>query len=294
VTFRVVDGGRSFALRVGRPGYQTLAAIRSELAWMDALRASGIRTPPPVHGRDGEVVQQFEFGGRRQVAVAYDWVAGVPLAETESTAPWARLGGIMASIHHHGRMWRQPDWFDRPAWDLEALVGESPRWGNPLPSGAWSDETRRLLARARAVVRDRLTALGTGPDRFGLVHSDLGFENVLIDGSGDAIVIDFDDCGASWYLYEIASVLYPLEGDERFSACRDALVAGYRRSGDLPDALLAELPTFLMARRLATLGWIFSRPDTDHAKRQRPKRLRTSPGAARRFLDWSAGHPVAA
>ncbi len=293
VTFRVDDRHRSFALRLARPGYQTPAAIRSEITWMEALRQAGIATPRTVRGSDGEVVQEVMFEGRSRLVVAFDWVAGVPLRETMATDPWARLGEIMARIHRHGREWTPPTGFERPAWDLEALVGEQPRWGTPCPDGAWPATDRDLLVAARAAVRDRLVALGTGRDRFGLLHADLGFENVLVAADATT-VIDFDDCGPSWYVYELASVLYPLVDDERFQRCADALVAGYRRSGKFADDALAELPTFLMCRRLATLGWTFSRAETAHARRQRQRRIRTSPTAAARFLDWHATHPLEA
>ncbi len=289
-TFRVTDADRSFALRLTRPGYQTAMAIRSEVAWMDALRAGGLSTPAPVAGRDGAVVQQVTFGGRDETVVGFEWVPGVPLPQVEAADPWERLGTLMARIHRHAREWTPPAWFERPAWDLEALVGDTPRWGDPCPPGVWSAASRGLLLVARDVVRRRLAAIGAAPDRFGLIHADLGFENVLVAQDGATTVIDFDDCGPGWYLYELASVLYPLEADERFPAVRDALVAGYRREGELPDADLAELPTFLMCRRLATLGWTFTRPETDHARRQRAGRMRTSPDAAERFLAWSARH----
>lgn len=292
VTFRVDDPKRKFALRLTRPGYQTVAAIRSEIAWMDALRESGIATPRPVHGSDGDVVQEVPFEGRIRVAVAFEWVDGVPLSETRATDPWTRLGELMARVHRHGREWTPPAGFERPAWDLDALVGDRPRWGDPCPDGVWQDADRELLIEARDAVRQRLLAFGTGADRFGLVHSDLGFENVLVDADRTTL-IDFDDCGPGWYVYELASVLYPLIDDERFEQSADALVVGYRSSGELADEALAELPTFLMCRRQATLGWTFTRADTAHAQRQRAKRLRTSPGAAARFLDWHTANPVA-
>lgn len=291
-TFRVDDSERSFALRLARPGYHTAAGIRSEIAWMDALHAAGINTPRPVRGRNGEVVQDIAIEGRGHIAVAFEWVDGVPLPEATATDPWIQLGRIMARIHDHGRQWSPPAGFERPAWDAQALVGARPRWGTPCPAGAWSDTDRRLLLAARDAVRHRLSRFGTSADRFGLLHADLGFENVLVTNDGTAVVIDFDDCGPSWYLYEFASVLYPLENDNRFRDYFAALVAGYRGSAELTDDVLAELPTFLMCRRLATLGWMFSRPETQHAQQQRTGRLRTSPAAAARFLDWHAANPA--
>jgi Ser/Thr protein kinase RdoA (MazF antagonist) len=143
-------------------------------------------------------------------------------------------------------------------------------------------------------VRERLERFGTARARFGLIHSDLGFENVLVQTDGRTVVIDFDDCGPSWYVYELASVLYPLEASPEFEARRDMLAAGYRERRALPEGDIAELPTFLMCRRLITLGWTFSRADTEHAQRQRARRLATSPAAARRFLGWHAAHPRSA
>ena len=291
ITFRVDDRKRQFALRLGRPGYQTSAAIRSEIAWMDALREAGIATPRPVPASGGEVVHEVPFEGQIRVAVAFEWVDGVPLPETRATDPWTRLGEIMARIHRHGREWTPPPGFERPAWDLDALVGDQPRWGSPCPDGIWPETEREMLIQARDAVRRRLVAFGTETDRFGLVHSDLGFENVLV-AADRTTVIDFDDCGPGWYLYELASVLYPLVDDERFQDYADALVAGYRKAGELAERSLAELPAFLMCRRLATLGWTFTRADTAHAQRQRGKRLRTSSAAAARFLEWHAAYPA--
>jgi Ser/Thr protein kinase RdoA (MazF antagonist) len=289
-TYRVTDGRRSLALRLGRPGYQSQAAMESEIAWMSALREHGIDTPAPVLGNNGQAVQLLRRpDGEVQLAVAFEWVDGVPLPEVEGPQPWRRLGEIMARVHEHSRAWSPPPGFTRPAWDLDALVGDSPRWGDPVPAGVWSERDRELILAARAAVRERLRRFGMPPTRFGLIHSDLGFENVLVQRDGKTVLIDFDDCGPSWYLYELASALYPLEGTDAFAVSRANLLEGYRGGGALAADEVAELPTFLMCRRLATLGWMFTRAGTAHAERQRARRLATTPAAAFRFLDWHNG-----
>jgi Ser/Thr protein kinase RdoA (MazF antagonist) len=263
------------------------------MAWMSALRGNGIDTPAAVRGRDGALVQELRLDdGESRDVVAFAWVQGAPLTQVQGLAPWQALGAIMARVHEHAQGWSRPSGFTRPAWDLDALVGDSPRWGTPVPPGVWSDVDRELLIAARCAVRERLIQLGTPPDRFGLIHTDLGFENVLVRSDGGTVVIDFDDCGESWYVYELASVLYPLQGSAGFEQRCDVLTSGYRSVRPLPGDQLAELPTFLMCRRLATLGWTFSRADTDHAQRHRERRLATSPAAARRFLEWHRAHPV--
>lgn len=290
-TYRISDGERSLALRLARPGYQTQASMESEIAWMSALREYGIDTPPAVAGIDGAIVQRVpQPAADALLAVAFEWVQGVPLPEVEGLEAWTRLGEIMATVHEQARSWRTPAGFTRPRWDLDAVVGERPRWGNPIPQGVWPDADAAVILAARGAVRERLERVGTGPERFGLIHSDLGFENVLVQPDGNTVLIDFDDSGPSWYLYEIASALYPYEGTPEFPARLEMVIAGYRKVRALSEKDIEELPTFFMCRRLTTLGWIFTRPDTPHAHRQRERRLQTSPAAARRFLDWHAGH----
>jgi Ser/Thr protein kinase RdoA (MazF antagonist) len=49
--------GKNWALRIHREGYQSKAAIASELSWLMALRDSAVvTTPKPVKGIDGELI----------------------------------------------------------------------------------------------------------------------------------------------------------------------------------------------------------------------------------------------
>lgn len=285
--------GRRYALRVHRPGYQTVEGIRSELAWMDSLRATGVRTPIALAGLDGDPIQTATSsdGCSRTVAL-FEWTEGVPLSTVDEVEPWKRLGEMMARIHVHSCDWERPEWFTRPPWDAEALVGARPRWGPVDPHRLFSPADRATLEASRVEVHARLTAIGTRSDRYGLIHGDLGFENVLVIDDDDVTIIDFDDSGDSWYLYELAVALYPHDRSPSLSERRDALIAGYRRVRELPDELIVELPTYLMARRLATLGWVFSRAETTHARQQRDRRLRSTPQATREFLAWARVRPV--
>jgi Ser/Thr protein kinase RdoA (MazF antagonist) len=165
-TYRVRDGRRSIALRLARPGYQSRASTESEIAWMSALREHGVDTPVALRGSNGDFVQLVGLPeGGVQMAVAFEWVDGVPLPEVQELQPWTRLGEIMARVHEHGRGWSPPPGFIRPTWDLEALVGDSPRWGTPVPDDVWSVGDRRTILLARDAVRERLRA---DPHRLGV------------------------------------------------------------------------------------------------------------------------------
>lgn len=283
--FRVDARRGTWALRVHRPGYRSPAMVRSELAWMEALRAAGLATPLALRGIDGDVVQALPDGaGDERLVSALSWEQGEPLEHVDDLGRWHELGGLMAAVHAHGAAWARPDGFTRWSWDADGMVGERPHWGDPLGLDDWDDDARRLLAASRERVRQRLAAFGTAPGRYGLVHGDLAFGNVLVPGGGPPVLIDFDDCGWGWYLWELAVPLAPFDGEPGFEERRDALVAGYRERRPLPDDELVELPTFVIARRLVTLGWVLTHAETEHAQRLRAWRIGTFPDAARRYL----------
>lgn len=263
-TYRVEEpsSGRRFALRVHRPGYRNAAQIESELVWLDALRGDEvIETPPAVRAPDGRRVVPVDIPGlgERNVVV-FDWLPGTPPdLDTGDAAirQFKTLGSISARMHGHVRAWRMPAGFARPRWDYEYSIGPRGHWG------AWQDglgmgpEERRQLDRLDATIAARLERYGQGEDRFGLVHADLRLANLLVDGDR-VVVIDFDDCGFSWFMYDFATTVTFIEHDPRVPEWRDAWVDGYRSVADLDPADEAELDTFVMMRRLLILAWIGS------------------------------------
>jgi len=71
-------------------------------------------------------------------------------------------------------------------------------------------------------------------------------------------VIDFDDCGFSWFMYDFSTTVSFMEDHPRVPELRDAWVRGYRSVAELGAAVEAELQTFVMLRRLLLVAWIGS------------------------------------
>ena len=72
-------------------------------------------------------------------------------------------------------------------------------------------------------------------------------------------VIDFDDAGNSWIMFEIATAFCDLTESEYFHPCFSTFVNGFRELRELPDEHIAMLPTFVFARLLSYLGHTVSR-----------------------------------
>ncbi len=262
--------GRRWALRIHRDGYHSREAIASELAWLTDLRGTGVvTTPRPVKGRDGEVIQQL--GHRRMPRprniVLFDWETGSePGIGEDLSAPFEVLGEVTARMHLHTRQWQRPSWFTRFTWDFETSLGEDkPHWGR-WRDGMGVDAARaRLFGRTVDLIGKRLAAYGKGPERFGLIHCDLRLANLLIDGKA-VKVIDFDDCGLGWYMYDAATPVSFYEHEPQVPDLIESWKQGYRRVIELAREDEAEIPTFVMLRRMLLVAWIGSHSETDLAK----------------------------
>jgi Ser/Thr protein kinase RdoA (MazF antagonist) len=277
--FGVTDsaGGDRYVLRMHRPGYHTDDEIRSELGWMRAINKSGIHTPDVIPGRDGEFLQLVPcevFDAPLQCDL-FGWVEGTALGAIEEggaadkeelVGNFRLLGQLAGRLHNHSERWQPPEGFTRHSWDAEGICGEEPVWGRFWELEPLTDQQRDLLVRARDEVRSRLVAFGKGPDRYGLIHADFLPENILI-GDNDIRLIDFDDSGYGWHLFDLATCLFfEILGEEHFDEVVDSFVKAYRGERPLPDDHLEMLPTLLLARGFTYLGWVHTRRETDTAK----------------------------
>ena len=169
-------------------------------------------------------------------------------------------------MHLHARRWKRPPWFTRLTWDFDTSLGDAkPHWGRWRDGMGVDAEKQKLFGRTVALIGKRLAGYGKSAERFGLIHCDLRLANLLIDG-GAVKVIDFDDCGFGWTMYDAATPVSFYEHEPQVPALIESWKVGYRRVLPLSTEDEAEIPTFVMLRRLLLVAWIGSHHETDLAK----------------------------
>ena len=291
-------GGERAVLRIHRHGYHDDAALASELQWIRALDEGGINVPSVIPSRDGAHfvhVSHPLVPEQRQVDIL-GWVEGRPIGSVEDiesqdgailTDIYLRAGAAAAHVHALSEAWTLPDGFSRHAWDRDGLVGPSPFWGRFLDLPILLPAQRELLERACAAAAAELDRIGTGSDVYGLIHADFVPENIFVQGD-DVALIDFDDAGFGWHMFELATALFFLQGHDAFPAISDALFEGYeqRRPGKIDRS---QLPLFLFLRGTTYLGWIHTRSETDSAKEQAELLVAIAVGLAENYLGQMEG-----
>ena len=273
-TFLVeAPNGYKSILRIHRENYHSKNAIRCEHAWSHALHEDGgVITPEVIQGKDGDEIQTDKIDGLpgERHMVMFEHVEGhEPDEDHDLEAPFEELGEIAAKTHIHSINWKKPDNFERLIWNLDTVFGPNPTWGNWRDAPKVDAEAREVLQRLEDVVVRRLTAFGTGPDRYGLIHADMRLANLLID-DGTTRLIDFDDCGFGWFLYDFAAGISFMEDHPQIPTLKDAWVRGYRKYRALSAEEEHEIDTFVMLRRMALLAWIGTHIEVDTAAELAP------------------------
>ncbi len=202
---------------------------------MDALRAeAGIRTPRVVPARRRRARRHHRrtrSGGPERHCVMFEFLA-------RRRAPRAGRRELCRARRAHRE--------DAPARSAVGPPERLPpvplalrgrlRWPRPAgdagsgASGSGAEE-QAVLGRLDETLRRRLEAFGRGPERYGLVHADTRLANLLVE-DGSVSVIDFDDCGFSWYLYDLGTTVSFFEHQPQVPELIDSWLNGYRRLGD--------------------------------------------------------------
>ncbi len=273
-TFLVeAPNGFKSIMRIHRENYHTRNAITCEHAWSKALNdEGGVLTPDIIVGHDGSDIQTSTIDGLpgERHMVMFEFVEGhEPDESADLVGPFEELGEIAGRTHNHSVSWQRPPNFERLIWDLDTVFGPDATWGDWRDAPNVNSEIKALLERLQTVVVQRLTDFGKGPDRFGLIHADMRLANLLIN-DGTTRLIDFDDCGLGWFMYDFAAGISFMEDHPQVPALKKAWVKGYRKVRELSEEDEAEIDTFIMLRRLALLAWIGSHIEVDTAKELAP------------------------
>ena len=283
LVYRVDDAtsGRRWALRLHRPGLRSKAELVSESYWLQLLSESGLSVPSPVISQSGALC--IEVAGLW--VDLQGWLPGEPIIQHAEPYYYRLLGQTMANLHDVTDGWEIPSDFQRHAWNRNGLVGDNPVWGRFWDNSALNKQQIQLFKEFRVAAAQALAEKYAALD-YGLIHADLVSENVLVNDRA-LHLIDFDDSGYGYRLFDLATVILRLRRDPDQEDLVDAFIDGYisERSLDL-DAL----NLFLALRACTYLGWIISRQDETDGKERCARYISTGCATVESWLQQSPEH----
>ena len=256
-----------YILRINRPGYHSPDELNGETFWMQSLRADTTLHLPDVYcNSDGNTISAFthstSFGKDYSI---FSYINGVDLQANnfeDLKANIKKVGTTAAILHNHAESKPSLMHLNRPHWDFEDLFGTNPRWGDWKSHILLRKKEHLIYQDVLDKIRAQLNIYGQSSDKYGLIHADLHLSNFM-QTDNSLYLIDFDDCGYGWFLYECGCSL--MQYNENIPQLCDVWLEGYLTQRQLHAEDYAILPAFIIMRRIARIAWMASHAKSDTA-----------------------------
>lgn len=244
--------GQGFILRIGHSFRKSEALMQGEVDWINYLARGGVSVARAIPSENGNLIEAIDDGQTGQFFVTafikapgqQPWVAGWTSTRYET---YGRLIGSMHALtvdYQPVPAWRRPEWDDVSMNFIELYLPES----------------EVIAHQAYVSLMEHIHALPKDKTSYGLVHQDAHQNNFFIDTDGTLTLFDFDDCAYSWFINDIAIVLFYISMDAEELGFKDSasftdefmrhFLRGYRQAYTLSPTWLKEIPAFLKLREL--------------------------------------------
>ena len=257
------QNGQAFILRLSHSFRRSVSLIRGEVDWINYLADGGLGVSRIVPSPGGELVEIVDDNqGGQFLATAFVKAAGGPPWES---GQWdERLfecyGRFLGQMHALSKAYELPN----PAW-------KRPEWDDPelMDVFTWLPESQQLVREKAEAVMRQLRALPKDEASYGLIHQDAHGGNFFVDEQYRITLFDFDDCVYSWYVYDIAMVLfYALtnhDDPQGFGAhFWSHFWPGYRAENYLDPIWLEQMQAFFKLREIDLYAIIHRSFDVDN------------------------------
>ena len=239
--------GRELILRITHSLRRSEALIQGEVDWINYLVAGGVSASRAILSQRGELVEAIDDQqGGTFLVTAFVKAPGQPPWGRWTPALYQTYGEVIGRMHALSKRyqpgqaaWRRPNWDD----DLFEFVE------------SYLPPTEAIAKKRYQEICRHLNSLAKDRNSFGLIHQDAHGSNLFVDETGQITLFDFDECVYSWFVNDIAIVLfYIVQSAEDWPAFTREFMThflqGYGRTCPLDPAWLKEIPVFLTLREI--------------------------------------------
>lgn len=254
-------GSQPYILRISHSLRRSESLIEGEVDWINFLAQGGVSVARAVPSLNGNLVESIDDGrGGCFLASAFVKAQGAPPWDLWSPVLYETYGELIGKMHALSKRYQPTriEWM-RPAWD-DDMMNFVERY---LP------ESESVVKEKYRILREYLQKLPRDNSCYGMIHQDAHGNNLFVDKHGQITLFDFDECAYSWFINEIAIVLFYIVMDaEDWPAFTQEFMShflqGYVRANSLDAKWLKEIPCFLKLREMELYAVVYRDFDVNH------------------------------
>jgi amicoumacin kinase len=263
-------GGNGYILRIGHSSRKSEALIQGEVDWINYLSRGGVCVARAIPSESGKPVEVIDDGqGGQFLVTAFVRAEGQPPWDAGwTTERYETYGELLGKMHALALDYEPMPAYRRPEWDDAGMKCVE----------LYLPETEVIAHQKYQSLLKYIYNLPKDKSSYGLIHQDAHQNNFFIDASGKLTLFDFDDCVYSWFVNDIAIVLFYISMDaQKFGyptvnaftqEFMTHFLRGYRRAAYTLDVnWLKEIPYFLKLRELELYAVVhrdFDIKDVEH------------------------------
>jgi len=161
------------------------------------------------------------------------------------------LGHALGNLHNEIAGLELSELRHLPRWDTAALFTEASPFRPGLLQESFASDQIELIQQVAELTDEVFADLQAERSPYGVIHSDYILGNCRVRrraGQWDVGIIDFDDCGRGYHVYDLAAMVGNLADFPNYVRMRDAFLAGYRSVRELNGSAATHLPVLMAAR----------------------------------------------
>lgn len=236
-----------YILRIGHSIRRNVDLIHGEVDWINFLADRGVGVSKAITSNNGNLVEaEDDHQGGQFLATAF--------VKAKGESPWGKwtpalfesYGELLGKMHFHTQYY-QPLFSQRkrPEWD-DSIFDYVEQY--------LSDSDWKIREKYKAICQ-RVNKIPKTIETYGLIHQDAHGANLFVDEVGNITLFDFDDCCYSWFINDIAIVLFYMVSTTEDKVpltieFMSRFLRGYMRHFHLNFELLKEIPYFLKIREI--------------------------------------------
>ena len=240
-------GDEQGILRIAHSLRRSPDQIRGELDWINYLKSGGASVAGAlISGNDQWVEEISDGAGGYFLANAFEkavgdhrWGEWTEVLLFEYGRQIGLLHKLTTTYQPPNPNWKRPEWDDPIHLDVEKFI--------PDRDSKIKHIYRDLVSKTRDLPKD--------DSNYGLIHQDAHQGNFFVDETGKITIFDFDDSSYSWFVEDIALILfYAVMGQEDPAGFTDyfltGFLPGYFSEYDLGSNWFREIPLFMKRREI--------------------------------------------
>ncbi|WNS44716.1 phosphotransferase [Paenibacillus sp. MMS20-IR301] len=260
--------GKSYILRITPGMHRTPELVSAELEWIKYLARNGISASEPIRSINQAWTEVIRTPEMPFTAVSFNKAPGSRINYPEclnDNATYEQLGQLTGRMHALSKQYKvQNPALQRHHWHHNYFLQNI----DILPA------SHQRVRECYYSIVDTLRKLPKDIDSYGLIHSDMGFGNFMVNDQSVITLFDFDEAQYSWFVEDIAIQLYYLvyvyggdtaRADREEQALRfmQHFMSGYSKENILDKYWLEQIPHFLKLRELIVYIGAFRNFDGD-------------------------------